>query len=366
MDALTSHFSYSLKLRMPRRLVDAFESASYSSVLEIPKYIQNLRSSATRVISLVEETRSERVLGAPTWELFSDPRFTEVSDDTQLKEKIDYGAFPSWDYSASPPVYVRLRLGPPPSNRRAHLGLLAEAFHDILGYKPPMPYKVAMVSSASDQTFVIESLSRIGNSFNKFLSGSSSDLTPAEAVYYDVIGLLSTLVPLCAGSSRSPAFEAAFGQLMDTVTAGLEALRAQIPYDGGSGVEEVVNLLSSMHTVGVYRDTTSGIALAAKWILDFNERARERDRSGQSNLPKEVAARVKGLQAAAETALGEGRGWVTGLKAHIKGHEFQGRFKSWVFEDAEALRDVAYEDIVPGLVANMRENVEGWQQVKWE
>lgn len=251
-------------------------------------------------------------------------------------------------------------------NRRAHLGLLTEAFHDVLGYKPPTAYKVAMASSTPDQVFVIESLSRIGNSFNKFLSGPSSELTSAEAVYYDVIGLLSTLVPLCAGSGRSPAFEAAFGQLVDAVTAGLEALRAQIPYDGGSGVEEVVNVFSSMHTVGVYRETASGVALATRWIQDFNERARERDRSGQSNLPKEVAARVKGLHAAAEAALGEGRGWVTGLKAHIKGDDFQRRFKSWVFEDAEALRDVAYEDIVPGLVANMRENVAGWQQVKWE
>ena len=76
MDMLTSHFSYSLKLRMPRRLIDAFESGSYSSVLEIPKYIHDLRTSATRAISLVEETRSERMLGAPTWELFSDARFS--------------------------------------------------------------------------------------------------------------------------------------------------------------------------------------------------------------------------------------------------------------------------------------------------
>lgn len=76
MDTLSGHFSYSLKLRMPRRLVDAFESESYGSVLDIPKYITNLRYGATRVMSLVEETRSERFLGVPTWELFSEPRFS--------------------------------------------------------------------------------------------------------------------------------------------------------------------------------------------------------------------------------------------------------------------------------------------------
>ena len=79
MDMLTSHFSYSLKLRMPRRLVDAFEAESYSSVLEIPKYISDLRTSATRAMSLVEESRAERLLGAPTWELFTDLRFSKAS-----------------------------------------------------------------------------------------------------------------------------------------------------------------------------------------------------------------------------------------------------------------------------------------------
>lgn len=76
MDTLSGHFSYSLKLRMPRRLVDAFESESYGSVLGIPQYISELRYGATRAMSLVEETRSERFLGAPTWELFSEPRFS--------------------------------------------------------------------------------------------------------------------------------------------------------------------------------------------------------------------------------------------------------------------------------------------------
>lgn len=76
-DALASHYQNSLKLRMPRRLVDAFASDNYSSVLDIPKYITALRNSATRAMSLVEELRSERMLGGPTWELFSSVRYRE-------------------------------------------------------------------------------------------------------------------------------------------------------------------------------------------------------------------------------------------------------------------------------------------------
>lgn len=79
MELLQSHFSVSLKLRMPRRLIDAFESGSYSSVIDIPQYIEDLRWSCTRAMSLVEETRTERLLGENFSEVLIDPRFGESS-----------------------------------------------------------------------------------------------------------------------------------------------------------------------------------------------------------------------------------------------------------------------------------------------
>lgn len=77
VDMLTSHYQVSLKLRMPRRLIDALESDTYSSVLDIPQYITGLRNSCTRAMSLVEEIRSERMLGCPTWELLTHERFSK-------------------------------------------------------------------------------------------------------------------------------------------------------------------------------------------------------------------------------------------------------------------------------------------------
>ncbi|KAJ4139662.1 hypothetical protein NW765_003571 [Fusarium oxysporum] len=113
LDLLSSHFNVSLKLRMPRRLIDAFESGSYSSVIDIPEYMENLRWSCTRAMSLVEETRTDRIMGEHFSEVFTDPRFTEVADDMKLVETVDYGSFPSWDCSSQSPVYTRLRIGPP-------------------------------------------------------------------------------------------------------------------------------------------------------------------------------------------------------------------------------------------------------------
>lgn len=77
LDLLSSHFNVSLKLRMPRRLIDAFESGSYSSVIDIPEYMENLRWSCTRAMSLVEETRTDRIMGEHFSEVFTDPRFSQ-------------------------------------------------------------------------------------------------------------------------------------------------------------------------------------------------------------------------------------------------------------------------------------------------
>lgn len=73
--SIKNHFSTSLKMRMPRRLIDAFQDGSYSSVLAVPEYIENLRASCTRAMSLVESVRTERLLGISETDLFSDPRF---------------------------------------------------------------------------------------------------------------------------------------------------------------------------------------------------------------------------------------------------------------------------------------------------
>lgn len=73
--SIRTHFQTSLKMRMPRRLIDAFQEGSYSSVLSVPAYIEELRVSCTRAMSLVESVRSERLLGVSETDLLSDPRF---------------------------------------------------------------------------------------------------------------------------------------------------------------------------------------------------------------------------------------------------------------------------------------------------
>lgn len=200
-----------------------------------------------------------------------------------------------------------------------------------------------------------------------FLSGPESDLTPAENIYFDTISLLSTLVPLCAGKERPPLFDESFAQIMDASHLALGNLRLLIPSLGNSSVDGAVQSLNSMHQIGIYRDTSSAILVAVQWILNLHTVNKDRERSGQSGLAKDATTSLKSLQQAAESALREGKHCIASLKETLKsGGDFQRRFTTWVFEGREDIRDPVYEDVIPGLMANMRENIDGWAQVRWE
>ncbi|KAK7421176.1 hypothetical protein QQX98_002305 [Neonectria punicea] len=365
MELLHTHYSVSLKLRMPRRLIDAFESNSYGSVIDIPRYIEGLRWSCTRAMSLVEETRTERLLGHRFASVLQDDRFIDVTDDAELNEVIDYGSFPSWDCSSQPTVYSRLRVGPSSTNRRAHLSLLSEAFHEVLTYKPPAVYKASAAAAITEQTFILEMMNQLSNSFTKFLGGPKADLTQPEAIYFEVISLLSTLIPFTVGIGRPATLPDIFSQIVDAVKAGIETLGSGAALQENSGIAAQIALLSSMHGVALFRDAADATKQAAQWILAFGERQKERDRSGNSNLPKDVVAQMKALLVTAEAALENGKGTVKKLKEKVSGRDFEPAARRWVFEDGDEIRAVVGDSALTGLVRSWEANIKGWSEVKW-
>lgn len=161
MQGLKAHYSTSLKLRMPRRLADAFEAESYTAILDIPSYIERLRSSCTLVMGYVEESRAARALGVRGDTVFDEPAIGEESiattlcchvantclyveeiiDATVLNDVIDYGSVPNLEAATSRPIYDVLRLGPDPSVCTYclyHRDLLTEAPEHSL---PPGPLR---------------------------------------------------------------------------------------------------------------------------------------------------------------------------------------------------------------------------------
>lgn len=256
-----------------------------------------------------------------------------------------------------------------------HVSLLAEAFHDVLGYKPPSPYKVPAASNPSDHTFVLESLSHISNSFSKFLPGTEVDFTPSELVYFELVSVLSTASLLCVQGGRDESDTEAVCQLIDAAEAALDTLKSYVPQDDPSaGIDKAMALLTNLHAIAIYREAAEAVSLASRFILDFNTREKERDRSGQSSLPKGLATKVKDLSASSTSALKDGKGWIAALGQAVKAVDFQSRFLHWAFStdyDNEIMmtqrtKQFIENDFVAEQVARMRENVDGWQNVKWD
>ncbi|GKT40674.1 uncharacterized protein ColSpa_00855 [Colletotrichum spaethianum] len=376
MQGLKAHYNTSLKLRMPRRLADAFEAESYTAILDIPSYIEHLRSSCTLVMGYVEEARAARALGIRNESIFDEPAIEEITDISVLNEVIDYGSVPNLEAATSRPIYDVLRLGPDPSNLRSHLALAAERFFDILSFKPASSYKVTNVAqtTAAEQVFVLESLQRLSNSLNKYLHTRGNNLTQQEEMYYDIISLLTNLVPLAVAASRSPPSPELLSNIVSGIKSGLEVLRAQslsTPADAESS--KALLMLSSLHGLSVLRDAAAAVKLAASHIVAFNEREKERDRSGQSNVPKDFMTQVKALEAAAGTALAEGKARVLLLKK--ESDSLSAKLGSWTFEAdledklAEQIRDVAGNHVSvwsQRVTDSWRTNVKGWELVRWE
>ncbi|OLN87404.1 hypothetical protein CCHL11_09575 [Colletotrichum chlorophyti] len=376
LQGLKAHYGTSLKLRMPRRLADAFEAESYTAILDIPGYIERLRSSCTLVMGHVEEARAARALGIRGESAFDDPAIEEIVDDTVLNEVIDYGSVPNFEAATSRPVYDVLRLGPDQSNTRSHLTLCAERFFDLTSFKPPSSYKVAngAQATAAEQTFVLESLQRLNSSMNRFLHARGKHLTQQEETYFEIISLLTAFIPLSIAASRSPPPPELYSSVVSAVKSGLDVLLAQsLSTPPKSEGPKLLLMLGSLHGLFILRDAAAAVKLSTSYVIAFNEREKERDRSGQSNIPKDIMAQVKAVETAADTALTQGKARIALLKK--ESDSLSSQLASWTFkagepEDklAKQIREVAgsHFNVWSQKVSDSwRTNIKGWEQVLW-
>lgn len=256
------------------------------------------------------------------------------------------------------------------------MALAAERYFEILSFKPASSYKVVNVAqtAAAEQAFVLDSLQRLGNSLNRFLHARGKNLTQHEETYYGIISLLTTLIPLAVTASRSPSPPQLLSSIASGINCGLEVLRAHslsTPADAERSRELL--MLSSLHGLFTLRDAAAAVKLATSHIVAFNEREKERDRSGQSNVPKEVLTQVRALEAAAGAAMAEGKARVALLKKESDG--LSAKLSSWTFEAdpedklAKQIHDVARPHVSvwsQRVADSWRTNIKGWELVRWE
>ncbi|PHH62658.1 hypothetical protein CDD81_6804 [Ophiocordyceps australis] len=362
LDSVTSHYTHSLKMRMPRRLIDAFESGNYNSILEIPKYVESLRASCTRCMSLIEEARVDRLAGDYN-NFLDDSRYLDARNEVSLQEIIDYGSFPSWECSSCVPLHVRLGIGPRPSSVRSHLSLSAEAFHQVLGYKPPSAIKMSVAGSMPSQAYLDEHLERIRNSMQKFLPHAGPKCTNAEMLYFETVYLACGILPMCRRENKAKETLHHLKMTKQAVKSALKCMLEQISkHNKQTGAESEVALMMALHTAALLRDTIAAVIMAYKWIQGNIYRAKEESTS--SHVAKEIVAEAKALQTLAEDV---------GKKAKARfspldfGAGSVDQLKSWVMKDEFGqLRDKGEWQVGwQVLEKSWRDNIKGWKQMVW-
>lgn len=225
-----------------------------------------------------------------------------------------------------------------------------------------------MAGSATDEKYVVESFARIANSFSKFLPGSVSEFTETELQYFEVISLLSSMLPLCA--ERTTGLNELMSQFGSAITASLGGQRDHLAsLADGSALDSSTALLQSLHRIVLLRDSAVAVKGASQWIFNFNEKQKERDRSGQSNLPKDVIAQNKALAALADEVLKECKTWIMRLTQDTKsGGVIEKDIKKHIYggEEGKLLVGVVSDSTVFELVGSWRKSMAGWQGVQWQ
>jgi N-terminal acetyltransferase B complex non-catalytic subunit len=240
------------------------------------------------------------------------------------------------------------------------------------------------MAASTDHLFVVESLHQLGVSFSKFLRDLSG-LTPHERILYNLLSLLSAIVVESVESTRSAPTVDSLQGYISSVTSSLEFLLDMTAgaLTNDSPVDRAMSMMSSLYPIACIRDAAVATKLAAAHVNRFNDRQKEKDRSGASCLKKEVVAGIKALDTAAKETLKEAEAWIAAAAKYINGNEISERLKRHVATlegvgGAEGLLEEAASKVLRSdgddevniwttkMVTAWRQNVEGWEQVKWE
>lgn len=246
-----------------------------------------------------------------------------------------------------------------------HLARLSEAFHDALAYRPPTLYKAASASS-HEETYVLETITALGNSLARFLPDAVGKCTVAEQQHYDLLAVLCSVLTLAV--SKSSALLEIFPQLVEAVTTTLEGQAERISL-GADAVPAHGALwrLRSLHEVALLRDSTAAVRETATWLVNFNNRMKEKDRSGQSNLPKDVLSGLNTMREMADKTAKLGSRWAPDLKQSMS--VLRPELKAFIGSGdyGKDVWDLVGNDRgLERLISSWNKNLTKWQGVVWD
>lgn len=137
---------------------------------------------------------------------------------------------------------------------------------------------------------------------------------------------------------------------------------------------DVFHSLTNPHLLSTLRDAALATKQTASFLVAFNTAENARDRSGKSNLHKEIIAEAKALETLAGKTLAEVKQRLKELKEVLGQGGWLDVIASWAFDEEDDLGELVREVVGEAeleewsgkVVESWREGIKGLEQVRME
>ncbi|OTA55439.1 hypothetical protein K449DRAFT_438659 [Hypoxylon sp. EC38] len=374
VDPFITHFTKALKSTTPKRIMDSLEVGTYSSVLGMIQHAEKQAASCSLVLTFVEERRGLRMKASRTEIHIEDqPLVRNLTIEHDLHDITDYESFTvsGGENSKSFPgdeqsLQSILHYGPLPTGTRAHLGLLAERFLDLVYYVQPKEYKASKVGYLMqlDWEYAQAISSSLEKDMRVLLAIADSklldqekiepdrrqevklSLTSSELWYHTIVHGLANTVNTVLGSGI---IKASTNESRDharlVIKEVLEALNDQtddflaVPKSFHSKLY-AFHGFASLHAMGMLRETIIAVKQTVNYLLIASDKAKNADKLRSSAELAWLTSELKKLAAAAVESENKVKARIKLLRDYLSNVDgWRDRLCDWVFGDYATIYD---------------------------
>ncbi|KAI1119985.1 N-acetyltransferase B complex non catalytic subunit-domain-containing protein [Nemania abortiva] len=391
------HFETAIQKRYPEAVVKTLQNSSYAEVTNLVELAQNQSRNCVIVLASVEHRRGIRLRNGRNETAIEDESLIGPSSSNyEFQDFTDYNPLPHWSGPQSTPIQELAACGPPPSNRRCHLSILAERFLDLVCFTQPKDFKPSQATQLLqvDWQATASSCQALHMELGALMYGTGSDedgLTDPESWYFRTVTELAKLVKLVyeavflASSTKSTKEDvlAIIRRTLSIVDYQIQDLLA-VP-DGTPAQMHTFYGITALHATGMLRESSLAVKCTVQHITTALDRLKSIDKTRGAGEAAWLSPEIKKLSAAATAADVRMKDHIKKLTKDLHASGWIDRLVGWAFSDDEPIHgtDVEFakyidqqltgfipedarENWAMDIAESWRDAVKGWGAVRFE
>jgi len=359
INPLISYFDTALRRTYPRGLKDALDYDSYSSIVGLYGFYEKLKTSCTMVMVRAEARRGRRhtQLRNPNF-IDDDPLIQNLTSRHKLSEVTDLSCLPNLGLRGSSTISDMLHLGPPQSESRTLLDLIRERFIDVISYTQPKEYKPAKPSQvlATDMLYALESTEHLLQQLHAVVADHQhyrSVVTAAEYHYTGVLEetmtLYTALIRACSPEQQQQQQAAedrsTVEQTAKTISSLLQDQQSDTLWSlSTSSTASMLVGIADLHALGMLRESTTLVKLAAASITSYFEKSKVVDKARAAKELAWIEKPLKDLRSTCSAVEDKCKARVKSLGAEVGSANWQGKVRELVLDMTAGEDELSEED----------------------